>query len=185
MKKWGNLLIAVVIGIIIAQPAFAWVQWLTRGMARVGGLSIMGTSFYLDGSQINSTASELNLLHGLNTAGFLTQEATGTITRTDTSTASLFTLPADATPLAMYIDGTAESNAGTAASISVGVSTNQDYFLSTLDVKGSTGLGQQVPAALNLASILTSPATVSGQYTESGTASSAGGPWTVVMLYAI
>ena len=67
MKKrpnWGLLAIFAVLLFLVASPASAWVQWLTRGVARVGGLSIMGPTFYLNGSQVTPTAAEFNVLHG-------------------------------------------------------------------------------------------------------------------------
>ena len=113
-----------------------------------------------------------------------------TVARTDTAAKTLFTLPVGAVLLGMSVSSPAVSNAATTATLSVGQSggTGAEY-LSAYDVKGATGAGQQRPvgptASLIGAAALTTAVTVTGTYAETGTASSAGGPWTVVMEYAI
>lgn len=114
----------------------------------------------------------------------------GSIPRANSGVAqTLFTIPQDAQILSLVIIGTAVSNAGTSATISVGKSggTGAEY-LSAFDVKGATGAGQQTPTAAIASAMAPAAAsadtTVTGTYTESGTASTSGGPWTVVMEYA-
>ena len=108
------------------------------------------------------------------------------IARTDTTAKSLFSLPANSIPLAMSITSPAVSNAGTTATISVGKSGGTGVeILTTLDVKGATGSGQQTPvgpaASLFGVSVGTSALVVTGIYAETGAASSAGGPWIVAI----
>lgn len=107
----------------------------------------------------------------------------GTIARTDTSAKDLFQLPAGAVIDDLVIFGPAASNAGTTATISVGKTGTNNHFVNAFDVKGTTGAGNQHPAATNLGSVGASAITVVGIYAESGAASTAGGPWTVTMIY--
>lgn len=93
-------------------------------------------------------------------------------------------IPAGATPVALRVIGTVASNAGTSASLAIGsngyASTN---FLAGLDVKSGLGaIGQALPSsALLIGAPLPNDTVVGVTYTESGTASTAGGPWTVVI----
>lgn len=113
---------------------------------------------------------------------------TNTVARTDTSAKTLFTLPMDAQIVSFRVFGAAVSNAGTTATLSVGKSggTGAEY-LSAFDVKGSTGAGQQSPtAALLLAPTAAAADTVvTGIYAETGTASTSGGAWTVIMEFTL
>jgi hypothetical protein len=109
-----------------------------------------------------------------------------TIARTDTSNKNLFTLPKNAVPLKLWYFSSAASNAGTSANISVGYSTGTE-FLNAQDVKTvGTGQGMVIPngeASLFSPVSTTADTTIVGKYAESGTASSAGGPWNVVLTY--
>lgn len=115
--------------------------------------------------------------NGRKTVAFTTQ-----VTRSHTSnTRSALTLPAGFVPIGVRVISPAASNAGTAATISVG-STNSTtgVFVSTLDVKGNSGLGQAVPSTLAVAGqSLPADTPVTVSYAEAGSASTAGGPWTV------
>jgi hypothetical protein len=108
------------------------------------------------------------------------------IARTDTSAKTLFTLPANAIPLELEVCSPAVSNAGTTATVSVGKSGGTGAeILAAMDVKGSTGSGSQNPAgpaaSIFGASVGAAPYVVTGIYAESGTASTAGGPWLVAV----
>ncbi len=108
----------------------------------------------------------------------------GSIARTDTAAKALFTLPAGCIVTGMTIASPTVSNAGTTATISVGKSGGTGAeFLTTYDVKGATGSGQQTPpgpATSLFGAVQATPITVTGVYAETGGASNAGGPWVVV-----
>jgi len=106
-----------------------------------------------------------------------------TVARTDTVAKNLFTLPKDFVPSSIEVWGAAVSDAGTTATVSVGKSGGTGAeFLSAFDVKGATGNGQQFPsAALLIGTALVADTIVTGTYAETGTASTTGGPWTVII----
>ena len=113
---------------------------------------------------------------------------TNTVARTDTSAKTLFTLPVGAIIVGLDVIGAAVSNAGTTATLSVGKSGGTGIeYLNAYDVKGATGSGQQSPtAALLMAPVkATADTVVTGTYAETGTASTTGGPWAVVLQYAV
>ena len=112
---------------------------------------------------------------------------TGSVARTNTTAKTLFTLPQDAVIIGLSVIGAAVSNAGTTATISVGVvGGNGHDYLNAYDVKGATGAGQQVPSAATLpATALTADTSVTAIYAETGTASTSGGPWVVVVEYVV
>jgi len=110
----------------------------------------------------------------------------GSIARTDTAAKTLFTLPAGCIPLTIAYSATAPSNAGTTATISVGISGGSGTaFLNAVDVKtAGTGGGSQNPAASASTQFgvpLAADTIVTGIYAETGGASNAGGPWVVVI----
>ena len=110
----------------------------------------------------------------------------GDVARTDTTAKDLFTLRAGDIPIRLEIVGTAASNAGTAATLSIGSTSNATYFAAGIDVKSATltsgGLGQSVPSSAgNLGVRLAFDTTVQATYAEAGTASTSGGPWQVYM----
>lgn len=114
---------------------------------------------------------------------------TGDVYRSDTAAKDLFTIPADSVIVGGRVIGVANSNAGTTATLSVGVKGNLGTeFLSGFDVKtAATGKGLNVPnfqdfAATNSNSLTigSNSITVTGKYAETGGASTTGGPWTVV-----
>lgn len=106
------------------------------------------------------------------------------LARTNTSSTSLFVLPARAIPVDLRIWGGTESNAGTTATVEIGITGTANYFTSTLDVKGQNG---KIPttAVANLYVELSSATQVVGVYAETGSASSAGGPWWVEIDYYV
>jgi len=117
-----------------------------------------------------------------------TYSVRNTIARTDTSAKNLFRLPAYARPIRLSIFGTAASDAGTTATISVGKTGANTHFLNGHDVKtSSSGAGQVHPnGATNLDAVVgTSDIQVTGIYAETGSASTAGGPWTVVIDFVM
>lgn len=105
------------------------------------------------------------------------------VTRSQTSnTPAGVTLPAGWVTVGVRVLGPAASDAGGTATISVG-STNSTtgVFVSAFNVK-TNGLGLSVPSSVGvIAQTLAAPTPLTVQYTESGTASTTGGPWTVVI----
>ncbi len=115
-------------------------------------------------------------------SGKLAVKFVGTVARTDTTAKNLFTLPADAELVSLHYYAGAASNAGTSATLSVGESGGSaTAYINAADVKtAGTGAGQVFPNAQSMGAVGTSAVTVDGTYAETGTASSSGGPWTVV-----
>lgn len=115
----------------------------------------------------------------------------GTISRTTTTDTTLFNIPGNAVPTKLSLFGSAASNAGTTATINVGLNSTSNQFLSGFDVKTSTtGAGQVLPnGATNLqasvGSTVSPQVPVTGKYAETGTASTSGGPWYVEMEYYV
>lgn len=122
------------------------------------------------------------------------QSLRGFITRTNTVSKDLFTLPKNARVLFFTVWGKAASDAGTSANISIGKSqgTGAEY-LSAYDVKtAATGNGLTLPNAQLLIGYDTTPTdtaklsvdtTVNAKYAETGTVSTVGGPWTIEVFY--
>lgn len=113
-------------------------------------------------------------------AGIFMKSAT--IARTDTTAKNLFTLPANASIEAVTVSGDTASDAGTTATVSVGVTGTNNKFVNAYSVKTA---GQAMPAADNLGSVGASGIQVTGIYAETGTASTTGGPWTVRIFYTL
>jgi hypothetical protein len=110
----------------------------------------------------------------------------GSIARTDTAAKTLFTLPAGFIPTNILVAATANSDAGTTATISVGtVGGAQTDFLNAIDVKAAgTGKGSQKPVASGSVWFgvpLAAAKVVTGIYAETGGASTTGGPWLVIV----
>lgn len=110
----------------------------------------------------------------------------GSIARTDTAAKTLFTLPAGFIPTNILLAAPAASDASVSATVSVGtVGGAQTDFLNAIDVKtAGTGKGSQKPTGSGSAwfgAALAAAKVVTGIYAESGTASTTGGPWTVVI----
>lgn len=108
-----------------------------------------------------------------------------TVARTDTAAKNLFTLPPNAqvVDVSIYV-GTA-SNAATTATVSVGKTGTNTFYVNAQDVKGASG--KQRPSALTNAfvSVGASAIQVVGIYAETGTASTLGGPFTVQVDYFV
>jgi hypothetical protein len=108
------------------------------------------------------------------------------VNRTDTVSTVKCVIPADATIIDIRVFSTGASNAGTSAVVNIGNAANPTYFLSGLDVKGATGK-LNTSGATNLFNLENIPLgtdiQISGQYVETGTASSAGGPFYVAVEY--
>lgn len=108
------------------------------------------------------------------------------INRTDTTSTVKCVIPADASIVDIRIFSTAAANAGTSATISVGTLANPSYFIGGVDVKTSAGkLSTNGTTNLfNLENIPLGPdIQITGQYTETGTASTVGGPFYVAIEY--
>ncbi|MCA1592222.1 MAG: hypothetical protein LC754_06145 [Acidobacteria bacterium] len=91
-------------------------------------------------------------------------------------------LPAGATILRASFVGQTGSNAGTSAVISAGYQGGTGTeLINAASVLGAAGVGVHdgTPGVANLAATQQ----VTGGYTESGTASTAGGPWNVVIEF--
>jgi len=112
-----------------------------------------------------------------------------TVARTDTAAKALGTLPKDAQVTGLTVWGAAASNAGTSANVSVGkAGGNGHEYLNALDVKtAATGAGQVTPngGLLFAPTVAASDITVTATYAETGTASTSGGPWTIILEYVV
>jgi hypothetical protein len=109
------------------------------------------------------------------------------VSRTDTTASVKCVLPADATIVDVVIYGAA-SDAGTTATISVGTTSTANELVNAQDVKTAGGLirptstvGAAFAALENTP--LGTDISLYAKYAESGTASSAGGPYTVIVSY--
>ncbi len=109
----------------------------------------------------------------------------GTLARTDTAAKNLFTLPAGAIPVACASFWGTNSNAGTTGTISVGKAGGTGAeFASAINVKtGNNTLNPHSSSALY--SALAADTVITGTYAETGTASSAGGPFNVRIDYYV
>jgi len=111
---------------------------------------------------------------------------TNHVARTDTTAKDLFVLEAGDIPMNLWLYTAAASNAATSAVLSIGSTgaASKGYFAKDIQLK--TGmhavLGPSTPSTVtNLMQPLPFTTHVTATYSETGTASSAGGPWTVVM----
>lgn len=141
---------------------------LTGGTAIVGGLR---------------TAEDGAVKFG---TGKIVYQQSNTVSRTDTTAKTLFTIPAYSEIIGFRIYGAVASTAGSTAVLDIGKTGTEDFFINDFDVKGATGVGMYIPAAQsNLGSIGAAAIDVTATYTESGTASGTGGPWTIICLYSV
>lgn len=115
-------------------------------------------------------------------AGVYSKYFTGQISRSTTSNAALFTLPAGSTIITWRVVGSLVSNAGTDARISIGCNTNERVFLSEFNVKTNGNLQSLPSSSPGSRGTLSDPNPVSviGRYDETGAASTAGGPWDIL-----
>lgn len=113
-----------------------------------------------------------------------------TVLRTDTTASVKTVLPFNSTVLDVNIHGVA-SNAGTTATVSIGTTATATEWVNAQDVKTAGGLIRPTStlSATNLPNLDATPQTgdisVYAKYAESGTASSAGGPYYVTIWYVM
>lgn len=114
----------------------------------------------------------------------------GSVARTDTSAKNLFLIPAGAILDELIIGSPTASDAGTTATLSVGKTGTNTFFVNALDVKtAATGKGYPnlsgtaAPANVFGSTPLTAALQVVGIYAETGGASTTGGPWDVQIWY--
>lgn len=125
----------------------------------------------------DTTLTQIHRQYGHNVVAYASN-----LGRTQTSASSLFVLPPRSTILGFLVAGTTASNAGTSAIISIGSDGGSgSEFVIGYDVKT---LGSRVAYASTGAGYWAdnNPINVTGTYSESGTASTAGGPWTIIAL---
>lgn len=112
------------------------------------------------------------------------------IVRTDTTAFVGAWLPKDAVITGLYVVGAAASDAATTATIDVGTTSTANEILASYDVKtAGTGEGYNAAGAAAVGSALmvkqTTDKPVYAKYTETGTASTTGGPWYVKIEYSV
>lgn len=109
-----------------------------------------------------------------------------TLARTDTTASVKSVLPADATIVDIKLFGPA-SNAATSATVSVGSTATANEFLNAQDVKTAGGMIRPTTALQNIFNLQPLPLgpdiQLYAKYAETGTASTAGGPWYVYVEY--
>lgn len=109
------------------------------------------------------------------------------VSRTDTTAALKAVLPADASIINVYMTGAA-SNAGTTATVSIGTTSTATEIINAQDVKTAGGMIRPTTAySTNFPNVegypLGQDIQIWAKYAETGGASSAGGPYTVVIEY--
>lgn len=112
------------------------------------------------------------------------------VLRTDTTAFVGAWLPRDAVITGMYVIGQAASDAASTATISVGTTSTSNELMSGFDVKtAATGEGYSPAGAAAVGTAfmekLTADTPVYAKYAETGTASTAGGPWYVKVEYTV
>lgn len=115
------------------------------------------------------------------------------VSRSNTTAFKVAVLPDDATILGIrYYNNTAASNAGTTATVTItatplGPGSGGQYTLATYDAKGTaTGSGflsSSTEFNLFRAGAQTGDILIKATYAETGTASTAGGPWYFLIEY--
>ncbi len=95
-------------------------------------------------------------------------------------------LPAVVVPLRVEIAGLTVSNAGTTATLDVGKTGTVNFFVAAYDVK-TAGSGDVAKAAPTKNATVAVGALIQpvAQYSETGAASSSGGPWIVRLFYKV
>lgn len=110
------------------------------------------------------------------------------VARTDTTAFEAFVLPKYAVVVGAYVVGSVSSNAGTSAIIDIGTNPGTaDEIVDSFDVK-TNGAGYDPVGAAGGTAMgvqLTADTLYKAMYTESGTASTTGGPWLVKVEYYI
>ena len=108
------------------------------------------------------------------------------IKRTDTTSFDAFTLPKNAVIAGAYVMGTVASDAGTTATVSVGSNpgtTNECVAAFSVKTNGLGYFNAAAQAGTSVGSQLTADTLMKAKYTETGTASTTGGPWLVKVEY--
>jgi len=113
-----------------------------------------------------------------------------TIARTDTTAFQAFTLPKGAIPVGYYVLGRVASDAATTATLDIGTTATANELVASYDVKtAATATGYNVVGAKAVGAVIGVAVTVDtpvfAKYTETGTASSTGGPWLVKFEYLL
>ena len=110
------------------------------------------------------------------------------VTRSDTTSTLKCVIPADANILSISKTGSANSDAGTTATVTLSISDNTGVISTgtAVDVKGA-GTTTALVQMTNLPNIQPLPLTgdlkISATYAETGGASTTGGPWYFIVLY--
>jgi hypothetical protein len=109
------------------------------------------------------------------------------VARTDTTASVKAVLPADASILDVQLIGAA-SDAGTTATVSIGTSATATEIVNAQDVKTAGGKIRPTTSwSTNYPNVQPVPLTgdiqLYAKYAESGTASTAGGPYTAIVTY--
>ena len=112
------------------------------------------------------------------------------IARTDTTAFNAFTIPKGAVLCGAYVMGLVASDAATTATLNVGSNpgtTNE--VIAAYDVKtAGSGVGYYTAgskAGTSMGSAFTADTLIKARYSETGTASTTGGPWLVKVEYYI
>jgi hypothetical protein len=111
--------------------------------------------------------------------GAIVMSLAANVNRAPTNTVTLGTIPANAKIISIFVANPVVSNAGTTATVSVGLSGGSaTYFTAAQDVKTAVGNFSQAATAGWAPS--TAAQTLTVTYTETGTASSAGTQYVAV-----
>lgn len=109
------------------------------------------------------------------------------VNRTDTVATVKCVLPGDATIIDMRVFSPAVSDALTTAVISVGIPGTNTKYLDTVDVKTAAGMIRPTAKLTNIMNLentpITGDITINAIYAETGTASTVGGPFYVIVEY--
>jgi hypothetical protein len=135
-----------------------------------------------------ATSSELKLLEELQlwraSLPRIALVLSSTVARSDTAQKLLFTIPAGFEAHVLVVHGETGSNAGTSAVLDIGRLGLPAVFVSAHSVLGNAGLGQRAPVARRLGVPAVEDVPVYGRYAETGAPSTAGGPWTITVMYS-
>lgn len=109
---------------------------------------------------------------------------TGTVARTDTTAKTLFGLPKGAVVLFSLVEYQTASDAGTSATVEVGLDADQDALGNGVSVKAAADRPTLCSGA-SVGSATSSDGVVTGIYAETGTASNTGGPFNISVFYTV
>lgn len=109
------------------------------------------------------------------------------VNRTDTAASVKCVIPGDSTIIDLRMFSQTASDAATTATVSVGIPGNNTFYLNTVDVKTAAGRIAITTKASNLMNLENIPVSTDIQlnaiYAETGTASTTGGPFYVIVEY--